>query len=176
MTTAEKIKYFRKKLGLTQSDLAKMSNLHPVSIRKYESNKMQPLLPQVEKIASALGVSPNALIGLENSNLRLETIGDFMSILYMLLETDLLTISGERCDDEQLIIDTIQLNIKNKIVLSQLAKWEKISEMRKRVCAGNNETSEDVYNALVDKMDELLEKVSLETQRSQILIKNKEGC
>lgn len=63
-----------------------IAGLHPVSIRKYEVNKKNPQFAQVSVIADALGVSPNALIGLENSNLRLETVGDFMGILYMLLD------------------------------------------------------------------------------------------
>lgn len=65
-----------------------ITRLHPVSIRKYEVNKKNPQFAQVSVIADALGVSPNALMGLENSNLRLETVGDFMGILYMLLDTN----------------------------------------------------------------------------------------
>ena len=36
MTIGEKIKYFRKRIGITQAKLAELSGIHPVSIRKYE--------------------------------------------------------------------------------------------------------------------------------------------
>ena len=56
MTIGEKIKYCRKQIGITQDKLAELTGIHPVSIRKYETNKMQPQPPQLEKIAAALGV------------------------------------------------------------------------------------------------------------------------
>ena len=55
MTIGEKIKYCRKQIGITQDKLAELTGIHPVSIRKYETNKMQPQPPQLEKIAAALG-------------------------------------------------------------------------------------------------------------------------
>ena len=39
MTIGEKIKYFRSRIGITQAKLAELSGIHPVSIRKYETNK-----------------------------------------------------------------------------------------------------------------------------------------
>ena len=53
MTIGEKIKYCRKQIGITQDKLAELTGIHPVSIRKYETNKMQPQPPQLEKIAVA---------------------------------------------------------------------------------------------------------------------------
>ena len=76
MTIGEKIKYCRKQIGITQDKLAELTGIHPVSIRKYETNKMQPQPPQLEKIAAALGVSYNALNGSDTAGLRLETVGD----------------------------------------------------------------------------------------------------
>ena len=52
MTIGEKIKYCRKQIGITQDKLAELTGIHPVSIRKYETNKMQPQPPQLEKIAA----------------------------------------------------------------------------------------------------------------------------
>ena len=40
MTIGEKIKYCRKQIGITQDKLAELTGIHPVSIRKYETNKM----------------------------------------------------------------------------------------------------------------------------------------
>ena len=57
MTIGEKIKYFRTRIGITQAKLAELSGIHPVSIRKYETNKMVPQAPQIDRIAKALGIS-----------------------------------------------------------------------------------------------------------------------
>ena len=38
MTIGEKIKYCRKQIGITQDKLAELTGIHPVSIRKYETN------------------------------------------------------------------------------------------------------------------------------------------
>ena len=55
MTIGEKIKYFRTRIGITQAKLAELSGIHPVSIRKYETNKMVPQAPQIDRIAETLG-------------------------------------------------------------------------------------------------------------------------
>ena len=102
MTIGEKIKYCRKQIGITQDKLAELTGIHPVSIRKYETNKMQPQPPQLEKIAAALGVSYNALNGSDTAGLRLETVGDLMGVLMVLCNSGILQISGERGEDKML--------------------------------------------------------------------------
>ena len=65
MTIGEKIKYVRKIYHMSSSDLAKATGIHPVSIRKYESNKMTPQAEQVSRIAEALRIAPAVFYGLE---------------------------------------------------------------------------------------------------------------
>lgn len=62
MTIGEQIRYYRRMAGITQEQLAQLSGIHPVSIRKYETNKMIPQIPQIKKIAKALDVRPSTLI------------------------------------------------------------------------------------------------------------------
>lgn len=62
MTTGEKIKHYRKQAGITQDQLAERAEIHPVSIRKYETNKMTPRWENVNKIAKVLGCSPKQLL------------------------------------------------------------------------------------------------------------------
>ena len=80
MTIGKKIKFLRKRVQITQNDLAMKSGIHPVSIRKYETNKMKPQVEQIEKIANALSVSPFAL--LDNNYQNINTVGDFYSFLF----------------------------------------------------------------------------------------------
>ena len=109
MTIGEKIKYCRKQIGITQDKLAELTGIHPVSVRKYETNKMQPQPPQLEKIAAALGVSYNALNGSDTAGLRLETVGDLMGVLMVLCNSGILRITGERGEDKLLKDETVSI-------------------------------------------------------------------
>lgn len=144
MTIGEKIKYFRTQKGITQGTLAELSEIHPVSIRKYETNKMQPQPPQIEKIAAALNVSYSALNGVSNSGLRLETLGDFMGFLMVMYDAGIIQVKGERNPKGFLNKDTVQL--KFSPVLTSLLEIQ----------AGNKNCSLD--NVLLKiKQDEILE-------------------
>ncbi len=109
MTTGEKIRYCRERIGITQGRLAELTGIHPVSIRKYETNKMQPQPSQLERLATALGVSYNALNGTGTGGMRLETVGDLMGVLMVLCNSDILRITGERGADDLLKEDTVSL-------------------------------------------------------------------
>lgn len=63
MTIGERIRKKRKEIGLTQGQLAERSGIHPVSIRKYETNKMEPRISQIERLAGALECDPAYLAG-----------------------------------------------------------------------------------------------------------------
>lgn len=67
MTIGEKIKYFRNRTGITQSKLAELSGIHPVSIRKYETNRMIPGVEVLNRIAKALNVSLDAFVSFERT-------------------------------------------------------------------------------------------------------------
>ncbi|MCI2170990.1 helix-turn-helix domain-containing protein [Schleiferilactobacillus perolens] len=56
MTTGEEIKYWRKKKGLTQQQLADKLGIAATGIRQYELGKRNPKLDTLEKIADALGI------------------------------------------------------------------------------------------------------------------------
>lgn len=133
MTIGERIRYFREQSGFTQNQLANVSGLHPVTVRKYETNKMQPQPSQIEKLAAALNVSSNALTGLENSNLRFETIGDFMGIVIKLCNSHLIQINGERGDNDFLKPETVSIRFTDNPLLASLLK----------VSTGKSKTSDE---------------------------------
>ena len=110
MTIGEKIKYFRTRIGITQAKLAELSGIHPVSIRKYETNKMVPQAQQIGRIAEALGISSFAIAGIEN-NIRLETVGDFMGLMIMLIKTKIISLNGERDESGMLKSETVGIEI-----------------------------------------------------------------
>ena len=200
MTISEKLKYCRKQIGITQDKLAELTGIHPVSVRKYETNKMQPQPPQLEKIAAALGVSYNALNGSDTAGLRLETVGDLMGVLMVLCNSGILRITGERGEDKLLKDETVSiqfnhilssylefgyfsrgkehtlalqdalLNIRSYKVLNDLLKWEKMNFIYQSALKSVGENPNEATQAAIDEIAETKEKVELELQKSQMLI------
>lgn len=109
LTVGEKIKYFRMHRNMTQQQLAYETGIHPVSIRKYETNKMQPQAAQIERIATVLGISRNAIDSELLTTVRTESIGDWMALLMQWHKSGILTFVGERDGDLALVKDTVRL-------------------------------------------------------------------
>lgn len=195
MTIGEKIKYFRKRIGITQAKLAELSGIHPVSIRKYEINKMVPQAAQIDRLAEALGVSSFALAGFEN-NIRLETVGDFMGLMIMLIKTKIVSINGEREENGMISADTVEFVInpfitnffgakagktdlsantilyylKNENILSDILKWERINHRYEKCAAEICDTSDKELINILEELKEQKEVIELELQHSSILL------
>ena len=100
MTIGEKIKYCRKHLKMTQRELAELTGIHPVSIRKYEIDKTVPQPEQLMKIAKALGVSYVSLQGVKKTGLELETWGDLYGTLMALIDSNILRLELDGAPSE----------------------------------------------------------------------------
>ena len=198
MTIGEKIKYFRSRIGITQAKLAELSGIHPVSIRKYETNKMIPQAAQIDRLAEALGVSSFALSGFEN-NIRLETVGDFMGLMIMLIKTKIVSINGEReengminadtvsfvinpfitnffaakSDKTELSANTLLYYLKNETILSDILKWERINHRYEKCAAEICDTSDKELINILEELKEQKEVVELELQHSNVLLNSK---
>ena len=193
MTIGEKIKYFRTRIGITQAKLAELSGIHPVSIRKYETNKMVPQSPQIDRIAEALGISSFAIAGIDN-NIRLETVGDFMGLMIMLIKTKIISLNGEREKNGMLNSQTVSVEINpfisnffnakndsaeisaNKImyylksdkILSDILKWERINHRYEKCAAEIHGTSDKELINILNSLKEQKEVIELELQHSDI--------
>ena len=195
MTIGEKIKYFRSRIGITQAKLAELSGIHPVSIRKYETNKMVPQAAQIDRLAEALGVSSFALAGFEN-NIRLETVGDFMGLMIMLIKTKIVSINGEReengminadtaqfvinpfitnffgakTDEADLSANTILYYLKNENILCDILKWERINHRYEKCAAEICDTSDKELINILEELKDQKEVIELELQHSNVLL------
>jgi len=195
MTIGEKIKYFRSRIGITQAKLAELSGIHPVSIRKYETNKMVPQAAQIDRLAEALGVSSFALAGFED-NIRLETVGDFMGLMIMLIKTKIVSINGEReesgminadtaqfvinpfitnffdakSDKSELSANTLLYYLKNENILSDILKWERINHRYEKCAAEICDTSDNELISILEELKEQKEVVELELQHSSVVL------
>ena len=64
--TGERIRVLRKERNLNQEELAELSSLNRVTIAKYESGRIEPGAQALARIADALDVSVDALLGRTN--------------------------------------------------------------------------------------------------------------
>ena len=179
MTIGEKIKYFRTRIGITQAKLAELSGIHPVSIRKYETNKMVPQAPQIDRIAEALGISSFAIAGIEN-NIRLETVGDFMGLMIMLIKTKIISLNSveinpfisnffnAKIDSIEISANKIMYYLKSDKVLSDILKWERINYRYEKCAAEIHGTSDKELINILNSLKEQKEVIELELQHSDI--------
>lgn len=59
----ERIREFRKQAGLNQDQLAELASLNRVTVAKYESGKVEPGAKAIARIADALEISVDVLLG-----------------------------------------------------------------------------------------------------------------
>ena len=199
MTIGEKIRYLRVRTGITQGKLAEKTGIHPVSIRKYETNKMQPQQPQIERIAEALNISATALLGVDHTNMRLETYGDLMGVIMVLYNSKIIVFEGDRDEFNLLKPETLQIKInpllqwvlevnvkKEKIsladisfmvtkehILTDLLKWEKIHNNLFKYEDTSTLTKEE--KVILADLIEAKEAIEIELQRSAIMLDCSDG-
>ena len=199
MTIGERIKFFRMRRNMTQNQLAANAEIHPVSIRKYEINKMQPQKPQIERLATALGISYNALSG--NTDITLETVGDLMGILISLCNSQIIIVGGDREANDMLRPESIviQLNpmlerffevsvldrdlhpslnevlfrLTSPLLLNDFLTWEKMDYIHKKVTKADNPNEDE--KALIADIARMKEEVELVLQSSVILLDTSNG-
>ena len=111
MTIGEKIKYVRKLYHMSSAELAERTGIHPVSIRKYESNKMIPQSAQIERLAAAFHLSPAIFSGLTDMRFDFQYSGDCLGMLIMLYTSGALIINGERDEKSILKKETVKFTV-----------------------------------------------------------------
>lgn len=66
---ADRIREFREAKGWTQDDLAAAADMNRVTIAKYESGRIEPKSKSLSKLALALDVSTDALLGKDGTDM-----------------------------------------------------------------------------------------------------------
>ena len=111
MTIGEKIKYVRKLYHMSSAELAERTGIHPVSIRKYESNKMVPQSAQIERLAAAFHLSPAIFSGFTDMHFDFQYSGDCLGMLIMLYTSGALITNGERDEKSILKKETVKFTV-----------------------------------------------------------------
>lgn len=188
MTIGEKIKYLRKQKGLTQTEFARLTGIHQVSISKYEKDKMIPRPDQLQKIVEALGVS--SMIFFDDGSFVVKTRGDLMGLLINLCKSKVLVVKGKRDKNAALIPNTVTFEFASIIskrfagkaerkfsfepdepMFLDFLKWEKqyhnYEKMYKKYSGSGNVA--DVV--ALDELCDTIEKIEIELQCSSIVLK-----
>ena len=123
LTVGEKIKYYRKRYGLTQRELSERSGINPTTIRKYEANTMKPKLQQVQRLAEAMEIGANALFD-DDVRLQCENMADFYGLMLLFLRSGLIKISGDRDEYGRIIPETMKVYISSSPMLKNFMSLE----------------------------------------------------
>lgn len=106
------IRAYREFKGLTQVQLAELSEINVGTIRKYELGLRKPKPEQLEKIASSMGLNVSVFL-----DFNIETVGDVLSLLFAI--DDSVDMILNKTDDDQNVI----IEFKNKTMQEFLVKW-----------------------------------------------------
>jgi|YelNatPaOPRAMG01_1025707.scaffolds.fasta_scaffold81076_3 transcriptional regulator with XRE-family HTH domain len=66
MTFGERLRSIRKKRGLSLNDLAKILNVAPITVSRWERDQREPDLETLQKLSEILDVSIDYLLGKRN--------------------------------------------------------------------------------------------------------------
>lgn len=199
MTFGSKLKYFRHRCSITQAKLAELTGIHLVSIKRYETNKIMPTTPHLEKLADALGVSISAFE--ETDDLKticnLQTYSDLMRLLIVLRKNHIISINGNRGEDGRLLPDTvtfslaplfakffcvqdkkgsaeeIQLSLKSPLILDNIVKWESI--YAKYEYLSDKYKGDEDAKTFLKTLEDNLDQIELEMQFDPILLERVDG-
>ena len=98
MDISERIKKLREEYGITSNELANITGIHPVSIRKYESKKMVPGKEVIDKMCEALRLPPMILEGIPKQYTDYSYLGDFYQLLFLLYANGTLIANPQKKD------------------------------------------------------------------------------
>jgi len=111
MTIGKKIKYIRNLYHMSSSELAEKTGIHPVTIRKYETDKMLPQQAQIDRIAAAFSLSSAVFGGVTEMKFDFQYGGDLLGLLIMLYVSNGLFVTGKRAPNGALIQSTVKFSL-----------------------------------------------------------------
>lgn len=201
MTIGQRIRYCRTLRGISQTQLALDSGVHPVSVRKYETDKMQPQPEQILRIAEALHVSYSALAGVDMAGIDGTRQTDTMSLLMILVNAGILKLDTPILSNDEPDIDNttfslqagladvfnlrvkgtnqkidlsdIELLPKRAITAQSLTTWQKKKAAYQEAAKNvrNNENPTEAEQATLHALKDELEAYELQIQAEYSLTK-----
>ena len=103
--------------GLTQKQFGDITNIHEVTIRKYEANKITPKRDQLERIATCLDVPVNEFL-----EFKIVTDSDVLPLLFAIDDTFEIEITS---NDNK----TLKMEFKEPMLNYFLRDWQSIKQL-----------------------------------------------
>ena len=137
-SVAEKIKYYRNIKKMSQDELAEASGINVSTIKKYECSIRNPKPDQLQKIATALGISVNAFIS-----------NDILFLLMKLERQANLNITGNKDENGKFDANSITLSFSDSQINNLLAEYLELKDGK----IGNDSTDMPVdYVAVISDL------------------------
>ncbi|MFI3254999.1 MAG: helix-turn-helix transcriptional regulator [Eubacteriales bacterium] len=118
MTIGEKIRLFRELRGMTQVQLATITNINVGTIRKYELGIRNPKPEQLIKIADGLGKNVSTFY-----DLNICTAGDIMTLLIAVSEKAEVTFVGEKDEFGKFISTEVAMKFTDPYMQDLMSGW-----------------------------------------------------
>lgn len=115
MNIADRIKKIREVFEITSNEFAKITGIHPVSIRKYETNKMVPGNDVIDKMSESLKLPKMIFEGLPKQYTNYDYLGDFYQQLLLLLDNGTLNINETNISNKNKAFKKYSFNINPKL-------------------------------------------------------------
>ncbi len=150
MTIAEKIQFYRKANKLTQKQLAELSGISEISIRKYEAGDRFPKNQQLQKLAAVLPIGGSNLLEIKPETIPLNTVGDAMTLIYLLKEKLGITYAVDQLPNGAIDPASICIHFNNDKInncLERLITEEVMTEQTEKSLSLDD--SEDTKNQLL---------------------------
>lgn len=125
MTLGKKIKHYRIAKNITQKELSKLTGIHIVTIKKYETNCFMPSMNNIDIIAYALDTNMNNLL-YPNINLPYAKNGKLYKFLIDAIKNNITTISNNSISftkESEKYMGTGTFNLNNQEFLSNILNW-----------------------------------------------------
>ena len=117
MTVGDRIKILRELFEISSNEFAEITGIHPVTIRKYETNKMQPSKEHIDKMCSALKLPRIIFEGIPEQYTNYDFLGDFYQELFLLLANGTIEYKSDESFYLNKKLDTyIQVEVNGKAV------------------------------------------------------------
>lgn len=166
MTAGEKIRKYRELCKITQQELADSCEINVATIKKYELGQRNPKSEQLEKIAKGLGVNPIIFYDLE-----LNSVGDVMSLLFLISEVTHLDIVSP-----DYVRYGLFLKFADKGLMDKIDEWNKLSEALDDLRNNNAvQDNDEIKNVVAKKIIEMESEFRLNAIKDNtVLLKKKE--
>ena len=157
MTIGEKIKFYRKELGITQATLSELSQLNLSTIKKLESDIMNPKPKMLKQVADALGVSMYIF-----TDFDISTVSDVISLLTKMDENIDLQIEADMDSEGNPIPDSVRLHFGSHLINEKLCMMLKAKKIQNELIKDRNTYTDDANTEALDRIDKSLEEIRLD--------------